>query len=145
MTYHSNISFRELDNITLPLPPESLDAHTNLAIYARFMQHLRHVPNSRMEIKILSSIQFTADMLDLSDAHVAKALVDLGLRAPRLALPADFLNFVDASLMRSGFEVGAPTAGSLAIKDHWDKIGEEDTFSGFKGRYIANTEIREMV
>src|SRR5690606_29181979 len=48
-------------------------------IFARFMRHMRNVPNSRTEIKVLSSIQFTADMMDMSDALVAKILVDMGL------------------------------------------------------------------
>lgn len=120
--------------IVLPLPPPLASGRTEMAIYAKFMQHLRHVPNSRMEIKILSAIQFTADMLDHSDAHVAKVLVDLGLRAPRLAFPADFLKFVDFALMRSGWEVGGPTASLTALREYWSVIGEHK-FAAFRGDY----------
>ena len=123
----------------LPMPPEMNDG-SSMEIYARFMGYLRHVPNSRLEIKILSSIQFTADMLDYSDAQVSKLLVDLGLRAKRAAFPAEFLKFVDASLMRSGWEVGGPSAAMLELKDYWDKVGE-DKFAGFRCDYSLVSEI----
>lgn len=116
----------------LPLPPASItEQRDEMAVYARFMRHLRHVPAQRMEIKILSAIQFTADMMDLSDAHVAKVLVDLGLRAPRIAFPADFLGFIDQALQRSSLDVGAPNLAMSDLKSFWDGIGE-DRFSGFK-------------
>jgi hypothetical protein len=78
-----------------------------------------------MEIKILSSIQFTADMLDYSDAQVAKILVDMGLRAPRLAFPADFLKYADTSLSRTGWQTGSLPESLRALKKHWDLIGED--------------------
>jgi hypothetical protein len=112
-------------NITLPLPPQGISESEDYAVYERFMKHLRHVPNSRMEIKILSAIQFTADMLEHSDAHVAKILVDQGLRAPRMAFPVDFLGYVDCALMRSGWQVGGPTPSILELKRYWDKTGED--------------------
>ena len=127
-------------DIALPLPPTaSAQERSDMDLYARFMRHLRNVPNSRMEIKILSAIQFTADMLDHSDAHVSKVLVDLGLRAPRMAFPADFLKFVDFSLMRTGWDVGGPTPAMVELKDHWRKIGEHK-FAPFTGEYsLVNT------
>jgi hypothetical protein len=116
-------------HIHLPMPP-GLEQFQEMDIYSRFMRHLRHVPNSRTEIKVLSAIQFTSDMLDCSDAHISKVLVDLGLRAPRMAFPADFLSFVHASLMRSGWEVGGPSPSLIELKAFWDRIGE-DKFDGF--------------
>ncbi len=124
--------------IALPLPPiQAQDAE--MAVYARFMRHLRNVPNSRTEIKVLSAIQFTADMMDHSDAHVAKALVELGLRAPRMAFPADFLDFMDNAQMRSGWEIGSPTQAMKELKDHWDRIGE-DKFAAFRRAYALLSE-----
>lgn len=120
--------------ITLPLPPTDKQAISEMDIYARFMRHLRMVPNSRAEIKVLSAIQFTADMMDIGDALVAKTLVDLGLRAPRRALPEAYLDHVDRSLMRSGWEVGGPTPSSCALKSYWDSIGE-DPFAAFRRDY----------
>jgi hypothetical protein len=119
----------------LPLPPPSTDERKDeMAVYARFMRHLRHVPNSRMEIKILSAIQFTADRMDLRDAHVAKILVDLGLRAPRVAFPADFLSFADQALMRSPLDIGGPNAQLVELREFWTGIGE-DKFAAFKTNF----------
>jgi hypothetical protein len=121
------------ERVILPLP--ALDAESSdLEIYARFMRHLRMVPNSRMDIKILSAIQFTSDMMDMNDAIVAKSLVDMGLRAPRRAFPETYLEHVDRSLMRSGFEVGAPSQSALDVRKHWDRIGE-DRFAAFNRQY----------
>lgn len=120
--------------MVLPLPPTDKAAVSEMDIYARFMRHLRMVPSSRADIKILSAIQFTADMMDIGDALVAKTLVDLGLRAPRRALPAAYLDHVDRSLMRSGWDVGGPSTATLALKDYWDDIGE-DPFAAFRREY----------
>lgn len=134
MTQTENLhSAHEAKALKLPLPPE-LQACGDMKVYARFMRYLRCVPNSRMEIKVLSAIQFTADILDYSDAHVAKLLVDLGLRAPRVAFPADFLRYADQALMRNGWDVGGPSQGVLALRDYWNLIGE-DKFSAFQGDY----------
>lgn len=139
MKHH--ITETKASNTVLPLPPEQLKQAEELDLYVRFMRHLRHVPSSRTEIKILSAIQFTADMTCNSDAHVAKTLVDMGLRAPRVAFPADFLKFADASLMRSGWEVGGPTKALGELKAFWDQIGE-DKFERFKGEYpLVDTRV----
>lgn len=122
----NQIAFIDEENrVALPLPPKCMEeSAAEMDVYARFMRHLRHVPNSRVEIKILSAIQFTADMLDYGDAVVARILVDLGLRAPRMAFPADFLKFVDQSFLRSRGEVGAPSASMQELKAHWRGLGE---------------------
>jgi hypothetical protein len=70
-------------------------------------------------------------MLDIGDALVAKTLVDYGLRAPRQSFPAEYLEFIDKSLLRSGWEIGGPTASAAELKAHWDNIGE-DKFAAFR-------------
>jgi hypothetical protein len=117
--------------IVLPLPPEDRQAHSEMEIYSRFMRYLRLSPSHEAEVKILSSIQFTADLLDIGEALVSKTLVDLGLRATRKAFPTEYLNHVDDSLLRSGWDVGGPTAGIAELKAHWDKIGE-DKFAPYR-------------
>ena len=139
-------SFKSNDNrvsskTILPLPPESKEARSEMEIYARFMRHLRMVPNEKTEIKILSSIQFTADILDISDELVAKNLVDMGLRAPRSAFPAEYLAFIDKTLLRSGWQICGLIASSAALKAHWDKIGE-DRFAAYRGRAVVSEENR---
>lgn len=129
----------EAENIILPLPSPDLKDNAELEIYARFMRHLRLVPNSRAEIKVLSAIQFTSDMMDLGEVIVAKTLADMGLRAPRKAFPASYLDHVDRSLMRTGWDVGGPCESSMAMKTHWDKIGE-DRFAAFRKEYALAEE-----
>ena len=117
--------------IVLPLAPRKKDSTSEMEIYARFMRHLRLVPHNRMTIKILSSIQFTADMLDLTDAFIAKTLVDMGLRAPRQAFPAAYLEFVDKSFLRKKWDLGAPNESLVELQKYWQGIGE-DKFAAFQ-------------
>jgi hypothetical protein len=138
---NDNKAIEAFDNIFLPLPPLDGADYMELEVYARFMRHYRLVPNSRPEIKILSGIQFTSDMMDLSDAVVSKMLADMGLRAPRRAFPESYLEHVDASLMRSGWDVGGPCASSIDMKRFWDDIGE-DKFAAYRRKYAL---IDEMV
>lgn len=130
-----------VEKVILPLPPQqAADKQFEMEIYARFMSHLRHVPNSRTEIKILSSIQFTADMTDCGDALVAKTLVDLGLRAPRKAFPVAFLDFADKSIARRAWDVGSAPASVVMLKDHWDHIGEDRFGGSTRERYAVYNE-----
>lgn len=116
----------EQDNIALPIPPVNTDElKFEMEIYARFMRHLRNVPSKRAEIKILSSIQFTADMMEVGEALVAKTLVDLGLRAPRKAFPVSFLDFVDKSIQRTSWEFGSPPTSVIVLQQHWRSLGDD--------------------
>lgn len=126
----------DLERIILPVPELDKLQKNEMEIYARFMRHLRCVANSRMEIKILTAIQFTADMLDISDSEVTKTLVDFGLRAPRMAFPGDYLDHADNALMRDEWEIGAANAQLKDLRDHWHKTGE-DKFAGFR-RYFPS-------
>ena len=111
--------------IFLPLPPEKIDMKGEMEIYARFMRHLRMVPNAQAEMKILSAIQFTSDLLNHSDAYVAKVLVDLGLRAPRKSYPEAYLEFVDKASVRNSLQANLMTKQMNALNAHWKKTGEK--------------------
>ena len=123
-----------MDNIILPVPALHDTSNEEMEIYARFMRHLRYVPNSRMEIKVLSSIQYVADMMHISDAYVSRILIDMGLRTPRAALPDDYLEHIDQALMRDEWEVGTASPSIRALREHWSRIGE-DKLAGFR-RYF---------
>jgi len=125
--------------IILPFPPNDLKADFELEVYARFMRHLRHVPTSRPEIRVLAAMQFVADMLDISDAHIAKTLIDLGLRAPRMAFPEAYLEFADNALIRSIHEAGSANTGLKELQNHWSEIGD-DKFAAFKRCYPTLSE-----
>lgn len=142
MTNHKTNEHKSVEifeNVFLPLPPLDGSDNLELEVYARFMRHIRLVPNSRIEIKVLSAIQFTSDMMDLNDAIVSKMLADMGLRAPRKAFPEAYLDHVDHTLMRSGWDVAGPCASSVDMKRFWDDIGE-DKFAAFKKDYPRVTE-----
>jgi hypothetical protein len=79
------------ENVFLPLPPLDDAPHEVMEIYGRFMRHVRLSPSPVMDIKVLSAIQFTADMMDMGDDRVAKMLADMGLRCPQTALPQSYL------------------------------------------------------
>lgn len=131
-TFKSNDN--KVESVILPLPPLDLKDKVDMEIYARFMRHLRYVANSRMEVKVLSAIQFTADMMDLQDAQVARILLDLGLLAPRLSFPNEFLEFADNARTRSTTEYGSAGQSLQELYSHWDSIGE-DKFVSFKREY----------
>ncbi len=136
---NDNKTVYDAKTYVLPMPPLVANEAIDMEIYARFMKHVRLVPNSRMDIKILSAIQFTSDMMDLNDAIVSKTLADMGLRGPRRAFPESYLEHVDRSLMRSGWDVGGPCASALAMKDHWDDLGE-DKFAAARREYSVLAE-----
>lgn len=116
---------RELKgHIRYPLPPTAFSQYANeIDTYVRFMRHLRITAYSRADLKILSAIQFTADMTGMDDGDVARTLVDLGLRAPREAFPAAFLNQMDQAVCRMAFgeQELSPALGDLLV--HWRFVG----------------------
>lgn len=81
----------DFDFVFLPLPPLDGASHKTLELYGRFMRHVRLSPCSDMTLKILSAIEFTADIMNLRDVDVAESLADMGLRAPRCAFPSSYL------------------------------------------------------
>lgn len=127
------------DRIVYPLPPEEMSQQMEMDIYTRFMRHLRIIPHSRAEIKILSAIQFVATMTANSEAHVTKVLVDLGLRAPRFALPASYLDYADSAIVRSDQDFGAASNHLRDLDKHWAEIGEE-RFNAFQYQYALSGE-----
>ena len=128
------------EHIHLPHLPEEGERLTDeAAIYWRFTRHLAAVPTSKAAIKVLSAIQFTADFLGYSDAHVSKVLVDLGLRTPREAFPEEFLDYVDGALPRGDWVVGGPSVSVQELAAHWRAIGE-DPFAAVKRGYAMHDE-----
>ena len=119
-------------SIQLPLFPEDNasmlnDLDQQREFYVTFMRNLRLVPASSPCTKVLSAIQLTADTLGYSDAHVTKELVEIGLRAPRKALPAAFLDYTDKALLRENWHIGRAPRTIQALYDYWLEQGE-DTF-----------------
>ena len=126
--------------VVLPFPPENSDEfRLEMDVYARFMRHLRTKSHSREEVRILTTIQYVSDMMIMDEALVTKLLVDMGLRAPRLALPEAYLEHADMALMRDPCEIGSANEALRDLKDHWDHIGE-DRLAAFRRIYPSLTE-----
>lgn len=118
------ISLFEDTNITLPQRVQFEGQSDEADICIRFLRHLSLVPSSRLDIKILSSIQFVADTMDYNDAHVSKILIDNGLRAPRSAFPAAFLNFIDVSFTRDALAINSSYNDLRDLALYWQQHGE---------------------
>ena len=130
------------DKITLPYLEQEQAMPEQWEIYSRFFRHMRHVPISRMEIKILSSVQFCADMMYSSDAYIAKELVEMGLRAPRIAFPLEFLDYVDRASLRCGFDIGAPSDAIMQLLKQWSSDKEQLKLTSFRH---VHSIVKELV
>lgn len=114
---------RAHSTVILPYMPEST-GKAEREIYMAFIRALREGTQRRMEVRILTSIHRAADATDNSDAYVSRVLADMGLIASRLAFPGDFLDHVDATMLRDRPLHSVP-ASYLALTQHWAAIGEE--------------------
>lgn len=118
-----NRTRRTLTPTILPCLPENAGA-TEREIYTAFIRSLRESNHRRMEVRVLTAIHKAADLTDNSDAYVSRVLVDQGLLAPRLAFPGDFLDHVDATLLRDKPLLRVPVSYQ-ALTQHWGALGEE--------------------
>ncbi|NBX66098.1 MAG: hypothetical protein EBQ96_03775 [Proteobacteria bacterium] len=114
---------RQATRIILPCQPENA-GKIEREIHLAFFKSFREGPHRRMETRILTAIHRAADVTDNSDAYVSRVLVDMGLMAPRLAYPGDFLDHVDATLLRDRPLRTVPPS-YLALTAHWSAIGED--------------------
>ncbi len=135
----SNDNSFDGNNIELPFPPTAAHAIFEMEVYARFMRHLRNVPTSRPEIRVLTTIQFVADMMNEEDADIAMVLVGLGLRAPRLAFPESFLELMDKSMMRQIHDPASCAPAMRELQGHWHSKGD-DKFAAFRRCYPTLSE-----
>ena len=142
----NSVAMNETFAIHLPLPP-CVDGNLEnqkfeMAVYARFMRHLRYSGRTSEAVKVLEAMRFVADLMDHSESHIAKVLTDLGMRAPRSAYPQAFLAFADNAMVCSAWQLGAADAELKALHSYWVDHGEmhcspqnqaEDTRSRFSG------------
>lgn len=98
---------------------------TSREIYMAFTQSLRDTQNQSLERRILCAIHKAADRTGHSDAYITRVLVDMGLRAPRLALPSDFLDHADSNLLATHrFPIPLPES-YRDLATHWGALGED--------------------
>ena len=120
------------ERIIWPMPPAPDRIRpSEIDLYVRFMRHVRAAIITRPEMRVLSALQFVADVTGLEDSEVALQLVEMGLRAPRAAFPASFLAALDPIGHQAVFGGGAIGAGVADLLAHWKLIGEGGGGSGF--------------
>ena len=82
---------------TMPVPP--IETSADFAYYQAFVHEMNRVttPVAAPAIgeKLCQAIEATAVRMNTSPAHVARLLVDYGMRAPRHAFPTSFVDYVD--------------------------------------------------
>lgn len=127
----NRIAIDETTNMHMPLPP-CVDADLEkqkfeMAVYARFMRHLRHGGRKNETVKVLEAIRFVADLMDHSDAHIAKVLTELGMRAPRAAYPQAFLDFADHAMVCSVWQLGAADSDLKALHNYWNSNADRQS------------------
>ena len=120
-----NDGYSECANILLPLPPLQVEAEFEMEVYVRFMRCMRPISNRQLDMKICMAIQFVADMMQAPIIQVSKILVDLGLRAPRMAFPEAYLEFIDQLAMRGIHDFGYSNRALRDLRHHWQAIREE--------------------
>ena len=129
-----NDGYSECANILLPLPPLKRDAEFEMEVYVRFMRCIRQMTNAQQNMSVLTSIQFVADMMQSPNMQISKVLVDLGLRAPRMAFPESYLEFIDKLAMREIHDIGYSNHALRDLRHHWQAI-REDKFQTFGMSY----------
>lgn len=88
-------------HVRYPLPPTMFHRFADgMDVYVRFMRHLRVSHHARASVNILLAIDAVTASTDHDALSTAMILVDLGLRAPRAAFPAVFLDLIDGSFGR---------------------------------------------
>lgn len=107
---------------TMPVPPSA--DHPDHAYYQAFVHVMNRLPRTMtIGAKLAEAIEHTADFMQTSPAHVARLLVDYGLRAPRQAFPASFLDFVDRTPEpRHAVERAALDSDVVELKDFWSTL-----------------------
>ena len=109
-----------------------------------FIQRYRDINFMRAEIKILSSIEKTADLTGNSIGIITKILVDNGLRASRKSLPQEFLDHIDNLTLRAKGRFGGMLYMPYEeLKEFWADQGE-DVYA-FQGSVYGNHELSSFL
>jgi glycine cleavage system protein P-like pyridoxal-binding family len=128
-------------HIRYPIPPTVFDKYAEeLDTYVRFMRLLRTTRGPRADIRILRTIQSVADTTGLHDDDIAHVLVDLGLRAPRMAYPASFLQRIDAAQQRATAGMASVTTSIRSLIEHWQITENNAGGASQKAKILAERQ-----
>jgi hypothetical protein len=112
---------------TMPVPP--IQDHPDYTYYQAFVHAMNRLPkNLNISLKLRKAIEQSADHTITSPAHIARLLVDYGLRAPRASFPKSFLDFIDQCPQQNaenGYDRMARSAidsDVIELKDFWTSL-----------------------
>jgi hypothetical protein len=92
---------------TMPVPPA--DNSADITYYRAFVSEMGRAKQASVADKIRNSMEAAATRTGTSATHIARLLVDCGLRAPRHAFPDSFVSFVDNAPQTTGQKSGFGT------------------------------------
>src|SRR5688572_33413892 len=106
---------------TMPVPPA--DTSPDMPYYRAFVHAMNRSKEPSIALKLRAAIEATAEMTKTSPAHIARMLVDYGLRAPRNAFPDSFVDYVESRPAPKSF---VPRVASdedvAALKNFWQTL-----------------------
>jgi len=106
---------------TMPVPPT--DSSPDMPYYQAFVHAMNRTQAANIAEKLRLAITATADTTRTSPAHIARMLVDYGLRAPRAAFPDSFVDYVESRPAPKSFvPVTAVDTDVIALKDFWQTL-----------------------
>jgi hypothetical protein len=103
---------------TMPVPPGP--SSPDLPYYQAFVHAMNRTKAASIAEKLRHAITLTADLTKTSPAHIARMLVDYGLRAPKAAFPDSFVDYVESRPAPKSFvPLTATDTDVIALKDFW--------------------------
>ena len=106
---------------TMPVPPA--ESSPDFIYHQAFIHAMNRMQNPSIAQKLRLAIEETAQATQTSAAHIARLLVDYGLRAPRHAFPDSFVDFVDSrpepklAILRAATDLDV-----LELKNFWQAL-----------------------
>ncbi len=106
---------------TMPVPPAP--SSPDLAYYQTFVHAMNRTKASSIAEKLRTAIELTAELAQTSPAHIARMLVDHGLRAPKNAFPDSFVDYVESRPAPKSFvPLAAADADVAALRNFWQTL-----------------------
>ncbi len=106
---------------TMPVPPS--DNSPDFLYHQAFVHAMNRIEHPSIALKLRQAIEETATKTQTSPAHIARLLVDYGMRAPRHAFPDSFLDYIDSrpepklSVLRAAQDIDV-----LELKNFWQAL-----------------------
>jgi hypothetical protein len=106
---------------TMPVPP--VETSSDYAYYQAFVHQMNRITIPMIAPKLRQAIELTANAMNTSPAHVARLLVDYGLRAPQHAFPDSFVDYVESrpqpkmAILRAAQDIDV-----MQLKDFWQAL-----------------------